>query len=103
MGEAREAQEGGDVCIVKADSHCCMAETNTTLEGNYPPIKKKKEFCSSKFQFPRRASLWAAVAWSVFVVEPGRQKTPPETGAAIPMLWLCPLSIFGGNIMIKPL
>ena len=42
MGEAREAQEGGDVCIVKADSHCCMAETNTTLEGNYPPIKKKK-------------------------------------------------------------
>ena len=23
--------EGGDVCIPAADSHCCMAETNTTL------------------------------------------------------------------------
>ena len=27
----REAQEGGDVCIIMADLHCCMAETNTTL------------------------------------------------------------------------
>ena len=22
-------------------SHCCTAETNTTLQRNYPPIKKK--------------------------------------------------------------
>ena len=28
---AREAQEGGDICILVADSHCWMAETNTTL------------------------------------------------------------------------
>ena len=27
----REAQEGGDECIHMADSHCCTAETNTTL------------------------------------------------------------------------
>ena len=53
MGEAREAQEGGDVCIVKADSHCCMAETNTTLEGNYPPIKKKKKnYAAPSSSFP---------------------------------------------------
>ena len=26
-----KAQERGDVCILKADSHFCMAETNTTL------------------------------------------------------------------------
>ena len=26
-----EIQEGGDICILMADSHCCMAETNTTL------------------------------------------------------------------------
>ena len=25
-----------------ADSNCCTAENNTTLESNYPPIKKKK-------------------------------------------------------------
>ena len=24
----REVQEGGDMCILMADSHCCMAETN---------------------------------------------------------------------------
>ena len=35
----REAQEGGDICLLMADSHCCMAETNTTLSINYPPIK----------------------------------------------------------------
>ena len=27
----REAPEGGDICTNTADSHCCMAETNTTL------------------------------------------------------------------------
>ena len=27
----REAQEIGDIFILMADSHCCTAETNTTL------------------------------------------------------------------------
>ena len=27
----REAQQGGDICILMADSHYCIAETNTTL------------------------------------------------------------------------
>ena len=27
----REAQEGGDICILVADSHCWMAETKTTF------------------------------------------------------------------------
>ena len=27
----REAEEGGDICILIADSRCCIAETNTTL------------------------------------------------------------------------
>ena len=31
MGEEREALEGGDVCIIMADSHSCMAETKTAL------------------------------------------------------------------------
>ena len=26
-----EAMEGGDVCTIMSNSHCCMAETNTTL------------------------------------------------------------------------
>ena len=33
----REAQDGGDIYIFMTDSHC-MAETNTTLQSNYPPI-----------------------------------------------------------------
>ena len=27
----REAYEGGDICILTADSHCCTAKTNATL------------------------------------------------------------------------
>ena len=28
-GGGREVPEGGDTCTLMADSHCCMAETNT--------------------------------------------------------------------------
>ena len=31
VGGGREAQEAGDICILKADSCCCMAEANTIL------------------------------------------------------------------------
>ena len=40
MGGRREAQEGEDICIHIADSYCCTAETNTTLQRNYISIKK---------------------------------------------------------------
>ena len=30
-----------NICILMADSCCCMAETNTILESKYPPIKNK--------------------------------------------------------------
>ena len=30
-GSGREVQERGDICILTVDSHCCTAETNTTL------------------------------------------------------------------------
>ena len=30
-GLGGEIQEGGDICILMADSHRCVAETNTTL------------------------------------------------------------------------
>ena len=41
VGGWKEVQEGGDICILMADSCCCRAETNTTLYSNYPPIKNK--------------------------------------------------------------
>lgn len=31
MVRGREAQEGGDICIIMAELHCCVAETNTIL------------------------------------------------------------------------
>ena len=31
MGEGREAQEGGDVCIIMTDLYCCMGEINRML------------------------------------------------------------------------
>ena len=44
----KEVQEGGDICIPIADSCWCMAETNTTLLSNYPPIKNKLVFFKKK-------------------------------------------------------
>ena len=41
MGDGKEAQEGGDICMYIANSLCCTAETNTILQRNYTPIKQK--------------------------------------------------------------
>ena len=30
-GNGRQAEEGEDICVLMADSHCCKAETNATL------------------------------------------------------------------------
>ena len=30
-GGGREVQEGGNICILMAASHCCTVETNTAL------------------------------------------------------------------------
>ena len=31
---------GGDICIIMAELCGCIAETNTTLQSNFPPIKE---------------------------------------------------------------
>lgn len=36
------APEGGDICVLAADSCRCTAETNTRLLRNYTPMKKKE-------------------------------------------------------------
>ena len=38
-GARGEAQKGRDICTPVAESHCCIAESNTTLLSNYSPIK----------------------------------------------------------------
>ena len=37
-GYEMEGQEGGDICILMADLHCYMAETNTTSKQYYIPF-----------------------------------------------------------------
>ena len=39
MGGGREAQQVGDICLNMTDLHCCMAETDATLESNFHPVK----------------------------------------------------------------
>ena len=41
VGSGKEVQDGGDMCVPVADSCSRMAETNTVLQSNYPPIKNK--------------------------------------------------------------
>jgi len=31
VGEGKEVQEGGDICIIMVNSCCCMAKTNRIL------------------------------------------------------------------------
>ena len=40
-GDGRKAEEGGDICIHRADP--CTAETNTPLERNYTLILKNNK------------------------------------------------------------
>ena len=47
----KEVQEREDICM--ADSYWCMAETNITLESNYPPIKNKFQKEIEPYQIPR--------------------------------------------------
>ena len=38
-----KSQERGDICKYIADSLCCIAEMNPTLQSNYTPIKTTKK------------------------------------------------------------
>ena len=51
----RETQEGGHLCILRADSHCCIAEPNATL--------------SEKAMAPHSSTLAWKLPW---MEEPGR-------------------------------
>lgn len=42
MGRGRDVQEGESRCIQTADSRCCTAETNTTVQQLYPNKHKER-------------------------------------------------------------
>ena len=39
LGWGREVQEGGDMYVFLANSHCCTTETNTTHKAVFLPLK----------------------------------------------------------------
>ena len=48
--EGREGgSEGGDICILMADSRC-IAQTNTTFKKNYPGINRDDELAFIQIQ-----------------------------------------------------
>ena len=51
VGGERGVKEGGDVPI--PDSCRSVAEANTTLYSNYPPIKNKKKETIVPWELPR--------------------------------------------------
>jgi len=50
----REAQAGGDICILTADTHCCMAETNTHYKAIVLQLKinLKRKFSNLRRKKP---------------------------------------------------
>ena len=78
-GEGRweEGSRGGDVCIHRADLHCCATETNETLQSSYPPIKQIAVVVQSPnhvqlfvtpWSVARQASLSFTISWSLLKV-----------------------------------
>ena len=55
----KEIQKRGHICVRRADSLCCAAETTSTLSSNYTPVtfKNKSIKKASKTVGSRRGSL----------------------------------------------
>ena len=43
MGEGREIQEGGDLCIIMAGSHCCRQKATQHCKAIVLQIKKQQQ------------------------------------------------------------
>lgn len=41
IGGQRETQEGGNMCILKDNSHCCNSTNQYDIVKNYSPVKNK--------------------------------------------------------------
>ena len=75
----REVWEEGDLCIFMADSYCCMEETNTTVQSNYPPIKNKwkntnkakknKQKNSSSPFWPQKVISYSSSTWGAIKMQ----------------------------------
>ena len=78
-GYGREVQKVGDICIPMADSCLYMAETNTILSSNQPPIKNnflKKDTCPAVF-----------IAALFTIAKMWKQPKGPSTNEWIKKMW----------------
>ena len=57
MKEDREALGGRDICIIRADLHCCMAQTNQHCKKkNFLRVKRKRQK-KSRDAYPERKGV----------------------------------------------
>ena len=69
-GDGREVQDGGDMCLPVASSCWCVAEANTILKSNCPPIIV---FCSLLLNIVRLKSLIKEIkksSTSLYIADP---------------------------------
>ena len=53
-GNGKEATEGGDICMHRADSYYCTGKTNTTLQNKYTPIKKNSMINHNRNEYEKK-------------------------------------------------
>ena len=106
VGGGREVQEGWDICVPVAESCWCMAETTTTVQSNYPPIKKKRLSilmaeisvhrgeCLAHLPIPSGRSWGSAPSLALRVnPEPRLPPPPPHLGLCVLLHPWCPVKI----------
>ena len=74
MGDGREAQEGGEICMLTVGSCRCMAEVNTISYSNYPSIKNKlRKEAKTKLCAPNAGGMGWIPGWRTKIPHPAGQ------------------------------
>ena len=82
-GMGREAHKGGSICILTGDTQCRTAATNTTLQSNYLPIKKKKKMRLRRPLFYSiKVAVWPVLDFVLVFSTPSCVEAGHLTGAA---------------------
>ena len=92
MGEGMgKRSEREVICIRIADSLCCIAEVNTTLQSNYMPIKKRRDV---KFTILTIFKMQFCGVKHIHIVMQSLPLLVSRTFSSSPTETLSPLSIY---------
>ena len=90
-GWERDPREREVICIRIADSLCCIAEVNTTLQSNYMPIKKRRDV---KFTILTIFKMQFCGVKHIHIVMQSLPLLVSRTFSSSPTETLSPLSIY---------